>query len=87
MSKPTGTLRWYERIPHPAILIFCLLIVVWVMTLIIPAGTFDRHEVNGRSAVIPGTFHLIDAAPRPFWKSFMSCRWAWFRLPASSSSY
>ncbi|MGM8930516.1 YfcC family protein [Salinicola halophyticus] len=70
MSKATGTLRWYERVPHPAILIFCLLIVVWVMTLIIPAGTFDRHEIDGRSAVIPGTFHLIEAASPSFLEIF-----------------
>ncbi len=53
---------WYQRIPHPAILIFCLLCVVWALTLIIPAGSYERHEVNGRSAVIPSTFHFIDQA-------------------------
>lgn len=58
----TSRKPWYQRIPHPAILIFCLICVVWVLTLIIPAGTYDRHDINGRSAVIPGTFHLIDQA-------------------------
>ncbi|WP_106477344.1 YfcC family protein [Phytohalomonas tamaricis] len=52
-------LPWYQRIPHPAVLIFSLLIIVWTLTLIVPAGVYDRHDVNGRSAVIPGTFHFV----------------------------
>lgn len=70
MPNSTPTKRWYERVPHPAILIFCLLIILWCLTLIIPAGTFDRHDVNGRSAVIPGTFHLVDASPPSFLEIF-----------------
>lgn len=60
-ARDTSTRKpWYQRIPHPAILIFCLLCAVWLLTQIIPAGTYERHEINGRSAVIPDTFHLID---------------------------
>ncbi|HET8790222.1 MAG TPA: TIGR00366 family protein [Modicisalibacter sp.] len=54
---------WYERIPDPMVLIFLILIFVMVLSWIIPSGTFEREEVNGRQAVVPGTFHTVEAEP------------------------
>lgn len=33
------------------------------MTYIVPAGAFDRVDINGRSGVVPGTFHFIEQQP------------------------
>ncbi|MCM2131204.1 YfcC family protein [Larsenimonas rhizosphaerae] len=67
-----ATVPWYQRVPHPAILILGLLVVVWGLTWVIPAGSFDYHQVNGRQAVIPGTFHLIEQPPPSFLAIFQS---------------
>ena len=45
------------------VLIFCLIIISALLTYVIPAGQFDRAEVDGRSVIQPGTFQYIDANP------------------------
>ncbi|QEL11373.1 YfcC family protein [Kushneria phosphatilytica] len=59
----TSAQRWYERVPHPAVLIVSILIMTWGLTWLIPSGEYERHEVAGREAVIPGTFNLTDTPP------------------------
>lgn len=49
--------------PHVYTLLVILIIIAGIMTYVVPAGTFDRVELNGRSAVVPGTFHYIDQQP------------------------
>lgn len=41
-------------------------------TWIIPAGNFDRMEVDGREVVVPGTWHEVDASPVGFLTFFQS---------------
>ena len=48
--------KWYNYIPDPMVLIFVILILVWLMTWIIPAGSFDRIEIDGRMAVVADSF-------------------------------
>lgn len=52
--------RWYEKIPHPMALIFWILLFTYLLTLLVPSGTFQRQEVNGREEVVPGTFEFTD---------------------------
>ncbi|RKR02440.1 putative ion transporter superfamily protein YfcC [Kushneria sinocarnis] len=59
----TSSQRWYERVPHPAVLIVMMLILVWGLTWLVPSGEYERHAVAGREAVIPGTFTLTDTTP------------------------
>lgn len=49
--------------PHVYTLLIILIIVAGIMTYIIPAGSFDRVELNGRNAVVPGTFHYVEQTP------------------------
>lgn len=54
--------RWYHYIPDPMVLIFLILVFVWILTWIIPAGEFDRTEMNGRMAVVADSFHTTEPA-------------------------
>lgn len=50
---------WYARIPHPLIMLFGIIVVVTAMTYILPAGAYERIEVDGRMRVVPGSFATI----------------------------
>lgn len=51
------------KVPHVwTIILFCL-IAAGLMTYLLPAGLYDRVQVNGRSVVDPSTFHFIDKSP------------------------
>lgn len=45
------------------VLIFCLIILAAILTYVVPAGQFERAEVDGRSVIQPETFQYIDANP------------------------
>lgn len=54
------------------VLIFCLIILSAVLTYIIPAGEFQREELNGREVIQPGTFTYTDMNPIGFLEVFSS---------------
>lgn len=54
------------------VLIFCLIILSAVLTYIIPAGEFQREELNGREVIQPGTFTYADMNPIGFLDVFSS---------------
>ncbi|HML37705.1 MAG TPA: AbgT family transporter [Bacillota bacterium] len=51
------------KMPHTFVLLFCIAIVAGILTYIIPAGAYDRIEVDGRQLVDPATYHSVEAAP------------------------
>lgn len=50
--------RW--EFPHTYAIILMILFLVGIATYLIPSGTFQRHEVDGRDIVVPGTFELVE---------------------------
>lgn len=61
-SERTAKKHWYEQFPHPVVLIFLIIMVMTILTYLLPAGSFDRIEVDGRQRVVPGTYQLNPAA-------------------------
>lgn len=60
------------HLPHIFIILFGIVLVCAILTWIIPAGNFDRMEVDGREVVVPGTWHEVDASPVGFLTFFQS---------------
>lgn len=49
------------RIPHTLTLLFGMMVLAMVATWIVPQGFFETELLaNGRNAVVPGTFALIE---------------------------
>lgn len=45
------------RVPHTLALLFGMIVLAWLVTLVLPAGRFDRAEnEHGRMQVVPGTY-------------------------------
>ncbi len=55
--------KWYERIPHPLVMLFGIIILSTMMSYILPAGSFERETIDGRQRVLPGTFKYLDQSP------------------------
>ena len=49
-----------KKMPHTLIIVSVILIIFVILTWIIPAGEFQRHEYNGRMVVVPGTYHHME---------------------------
>ncbi|WP_242457962.1 TIGR00366 family protein [Halomonas sp. YLGW01] len=59
LSTPHGKRKRMREFPDPMVLIFLVLIVVYLLSFIVPAGEFARELVEGRNRVIPGSFEYI----------------------------
>jgi len=55
--------KWYERIPHAVTLLFLIMLLVTLLTYILPAGTYEREVIDGRSRVVPGSYQEVPATP------------------------
>ena len=52
---------FFERVPHAITIVFCIILFVTAMTYILPAGTYERIILDGRSTVIPDSYKVIDS--------------------------
>jgi len=55
--------KWYELIPHPVLMLFGIIVLTALLSYILPAGTFDRVEIDGRQRVVPNSYHEVDQTP------------------------
>lgn len=44
------------KVPHVYAIIFALMVIFAVLTWIVPSGSYQRQEVNGREVTVAGTF-------------------------------
>jgi uncharacterized ion transporter superfamily protein YfcC len=51
------------KMPHTWVLLFTLVIIAALFTYVIPAGSYDRVEQNGRQIVDAATYHAVDPNP------------------------
>lgn len=53
------------RFPHPLVLLVAGIILAAVLTWVIPAGSFDRHDDpgTGKTVVTAGTYHRVPQKP------------------------
>lgn len=61
MAKNTNKRKF--EMPHIYVILFVLIILGAIASYIVPAGEFDREEVDGVSMIIPGTFEFIQQSP------------------------
>jgi uncharacterized ion transporter superfamily protein YfcC len=59
-----------KKIPHTLVIVSIILVIFLILTWIIPAGEFDRHEYSGRQVVVPGTYHHVDPKPQGIMELF-----------------
>jgi len=64
--------KWYQRIPHPIVMLFAIIILTAILSYIIPAGNFERELVDGRQRVIPDSYKAIEQTPLSFLDTFLA---------------
>lgn len=53
-----------------AAILLALMLGAGLLTVFVPAGTYDRVEVEGRQTILPDSFHLTEAKAYPVWRWF-----------------
>ena len=67
---------YMKKVPHTYVIIFSIIIISAILTMIIPAGEFERQSINmpdgsTRSVVVEDSFHFVDQSPQ-LWEIFTS---------------
>lgn len=53
------------KIPHTYTIIFCIILFMTILTWLVPSGVFDTRETDdGRTVVVPGTYHEVESNPQ-----------------------
>ena len=53
-----------KKVPDALVIVSVILLIFIGLTWIVPAGKFERTEINGRQAVVPGTFTYVEQQPQ-----------------------
>lgn len=69
--EPTSR-KWYQRIPHPVIMLFGIIVLMTILSYIVPAGIYERVEIEGRQRVVPGSYKQIESTPVGLMDMFMA---------------
>lgn len=51
------------RVPHTLVLLFAMVVLAYVLTLLLPAGSFERVDADGHEQVVAGSFERLEEAP------------------------
>ena len=60
------------KFPDTIVLLFSIMIFVLILTWIVPAGQFERVQVDNRTVVVPGSFEYIEQSPLGIFSLFTS---------------
>lgn len=61
MTNEPKKKKW--ELPHIYVILFALITIAAIASYIVPAGQFEREDVNGRSVIVPGSFEFIEQSP------------------------
>jgi len=63
MSTSPKRKPFFSRIPHAITMLFGIIFLVTLMTHVLPAGSYERVLVAGKSAVVPNSYKVIPSTP------------------------
>lgn len=69
MSDPSSALKIGKRTFLTAVAILgILMLLAGILTLVVPAGSYERIAADGREMIDPGSFHYTPEADYPVWR-------------------
>ena len=69
-AKPKKIKKGGDKIPHTYAILFLIMIAAMVASYLIPAGQYEREEVDGRTVVIDNSFAEVEQSPVGFFELF-----------------
>ena len=53
-----------KQFPDTIVIILAIMAIFVVLTWLLPAGQFERTELNGRQVIVPGSYTTVEPAPQ-----------------------
>lgn len=72
MEEKSGAQISRKAFIQSVVILLALMIAAGVLTLVIPAGQFQRMEADGREIIIPDSFEFTEKPDYPIWRWFIA---------------
>jgi len=72
MEEKSGAQISQKAFIQSVVILLALMIAAGILTLAIPAGQFQRTEVDGRETIVPDSFQFIERPNYPVWRWFIA---------------
>jgi len=70
MEQKAGAQISQRAFIQSLVILFILMMLAGILTLVVPAGRYDRIELDGRETVDPASFQFIARPDYPIWRWF-----------------
>jgi len=72
MSKRSGAQIGKKAFIQSLVILLLLMIGAGILTLILPAGSYERVVVDGRETLVPDSFSFTERPDYPWWRWFLA---------------
>ncbi|KKK35672.1 C4-dicarboxylate ABC transporter permease [Salinicoccus sediminis] len=72
LKEETENIKKGPRFPHTYAILLAVVIISAVLSYVIPAGEFERVEIDDRTEVVPGSYAQTEQSPVSFFDLFKS---------------
>jgi uncharacterized ion transporter superfamily protein YfcC len=72
MEQRAGAQIGRRAFIQSVVILFILMMIAGILTLVIPAGTYDTMEVDGRQMIDPNSFQYVEKPAYPVWRWFVA---------------
>jgi len=72
MNKRSGAQIGKKAFVQSLVILLLLMVAAGILTLVLPAGSYERVVVDGRETVVPGSFSFTERPDYPWWRWFIA---------------
>ena len=70
MEQKAGAQISQRAFIQSILILFLLMMVAGILTLVVPSGSYNRIEVDGRETIDPNSFQFVEKPDYPIWRWF-----------------
>lgn len=70
MEQKSGAQISQKAFIQSALILLALMVIAGILTLVIPAGQYQRIEMDGRETIVPNSFTFAERPDYPIWRWF-----------------
>jgi uncharacterized ion transporter superfamily protein YfcC len=72
MEQKAGAQIGVRAFVQSIVILFVLMMVAGILTLVVPAGAYERITLDGRETLDPASYHEIARPDYPIWRWFVA---------------
>jgi uncharacterized ion transporter superfamily protein YfcC len=72
MEQKAGAQISQRAFMQSLVILFVLMMIAGILTIVIPAGQYNRIQIDGRQTIDPASFRFVQKPDYPIWRWFVA---------------